>query len=75
MKKYKDKLFHAIVSCGIMLVFLWLYGSFWPAFILTLSAGIAKEVYDSYQKDNYFDWWDIVADLVGIIIGSWIWKM
>lgn len=40
--------------------------------ILAIIAAIGKEIYDSKQKGNHFCWKDIVADLVGIIIGSLI---
>lgn len=38
--------------------------------ILAIIAAVGKEIYDSKQKGNHFCWKDIVADLVGIIIGS-----
>lgn len=38
--------------------------------IIAIIAAIGKEIYDSKQKGNHFCWKDIVADLVGIIIGS-----
>lgn len=40
--------------------------------ILAIIAAVGKEIYDSKQKGNHFCWKDIVADLVGIIIGSLI---
>ena len=40
--------------------------------IIAVIAAIGKEIYDSKQKGNHFCWKDIVADLVGIIIGSLI---
>lgn len=38
--------------------------------ILAVIAAIGKEIYDSKQQGNHFCWKDIVADLVGIILGS-----
>lgn len=40
--------------------------------IIAIIAAVGKEIYDSKQKGNHFCWKDIVADLVGIIIGSLI---
>ena len=40
--------------------------------IIAVIAAVGKEIYDSKQKGNHFCWKDIVADLVGIIIGSLI---
>lgn len=40
--------------------------------ILAIIAAVGKEIYDSKQKGNHFCWKDIVADLVGVIIGSLI---
>lgn len=40
--------------------------------ILAIIAAVGKEIYDSKQEGNHFCWKDIVADLVGIIIGSLI---
>lgn len=37
---------------------------------LALLAGIGKECIDMFKKDNYFDWWDLLADLWGILEGS-----
>lgn len=38
--------------------------------ILAIIAAIGKEIYDSKQQGNHFCWKDIVADLIGIILGS-----
>lgn len=38
--------------------------------ILAIIAAVGKEIYDSKQKGNHFCWKDIVADLIGIILGS-----
>lgn len=40
--------------------------------IIAIIAAVGKEIYDSKQEGNHFCWKDIVADLVGIIIGSLI---
>ena len=38
--------------------------------ILAIIASIGKEIYDSKQQGNHFCWKDIVADGIGIILGS-----
>lgn len=38
--------------------------------ILAIIAAIGKEIYDSKQEGNHFCWKDIVADGIGIILGS-----
>ena len=38
--------------------------------LLGVIAAIAKEAYDMRQNDNHWCWKDIVADVIGIIIGS-----
>lgn len=38
--------------------------------ILAIIAAIGKEIYDSKQQGNHFCWKDIVADGIGIILGS-----
>lgn len=38
--------------------------------VLAVIAAIGKEIYDSKQEGNHFCWKDIVADLIGIILGS-----
>ena len=38
--------------------------------LLGVIAAIAKEAYDMKQNDNHWCWKDIVADVIGIIIGS-----
>ena len=35
------------------------------------SAGIGKELYDKYRGYK-FDWWDLGADIAGVILGVWI---
>lgn len=40
--------------------------------IIAIIAAIGKEIYDSKQEENHFCWKDIVADGIGIILGSLI---
>lgn len=39
------------------------------ALFFTVLVGIGKEVYDSYQPDNTFDWKDLLFDSIGAVIG------
>ena len=69
----KDKLIHVLASCGLSLIFSILIG--WElAAIFTFAIGVGKELYDSQQPDNYFDWFDLLAGVAGIIVGVLIWK-
>lgn len=64
----EDKLKH-IVASSIIMIALNLILSWWVAGILTLCVGIGKEVYDKVTGKGHPEWKDLVADLVGIIIG------
>lgn len=35
---------------------------------VTLLIGISKEIYDSTQPGNKFDWDDLMADILGILV-------
>lgn len=35
-----------------------------------LTFGLLKEIIDSFEKDNKFDWNDILADVLGCISGA-----
>lgn len=43
--------------------------------ILAIVAAIGKEWYDMKQNGNHFCWKDIVADVVGIIVGTIIFSL
>ena len=64
----EDKLKHIVVS-AIICVALNLFLPWWVAAILTLAIGISKEVYDKVSGKGHPEWKDLVADLVGILIG------
>lgn len=74
--KYLNKIFNWMGSDGMMHVILsalissvlTLIMPWWLAGMLTMGIGIAKEVYDSTGK-GCAEWKDLVADLVGIVIG------
>jgi uncharacterized membrane protein len=58
--KGKDKLYHFSV-CFVIALY-----STEAAF----AAALAKEYGDSKAYGNFWSWWDIVADTLGIILGT-----
>ena len=70
-----DKLLHFACSAIIAVIVKWvltiwcdaLHASLW-AFVFTLCVGLGKEVYD-LCKGGYIDVEDLLADLVGAIVG------
>lgn len=64
----EDKLRHIVVS-AIIAVALNLILPWWVAGILTLCIGVGKEVYDKVSGKGHPEWKDLLADLVGILIG------
>ena len=64
----EDKLKHIVVS-AIIAVALNLFLPWWVAAILTLCVGIGKEVYDMVSGKGCSEWEDLLADVVGILIG------
>ena len=64
----EDKLKHIVVS-AIIAVTLNLFLPWWVAATLTLAIGVGKEVYDKVSGKGHAEWMDLLADLVGILIG------
>ena len=64
----EDKLKHIVVS-AIIAVALNLFLPWWVAALITLAIGVGKEVYDKVSKKGCAEWEDLVADVVGIMIG------
>lgn len=66
--KDNDKLKHVLVNFAIVLV----VGVFnlKVGVALAIVASISKELYDKYRPNGSgWDWKDLVADLIGIVIG------
>lgn len=63
-----DKYKHIVVS-AIIAVVLNLFLPWWVAALITLAIGIGKEVYDKLSGKGCAEWEDLVADVVGILIG------
>lgn len=64
----EDKLKHIVVSATIA-VALNLFLPWWVAALITLAIGVGKEVYDKVSGKGCAEWKDLLADLVGILIG------
>lgn len=63
-----DKLKHIVVS-AILMVALNLILPTWVAALITLCIGIGKEIYDKVSGKGCAEWLDLLADIIGIIIG------
>lgn len=63
-----DGMMHVILSAFICAV-LSLFFPWWLAALITLAIGIGKEVYDMVSGKGCAEWGDLIADLVGILIG------
>lgn len=71
IKKYRDKIEHFIVSAGLVIIGAYLKNiAFGVAIALVF--GVLKEAWDATKPNNKWDWWDIGADLCGIILGVWL---
>jgi uncharacterized protein YfiM (DUF2279 family) len=67
MKLPTDKFLHFTISSVI--AFALSLASPIVGVSFTLGLGLGKEYGDSKAVGNHWDWWDIVADLVGIGVG------
>ena len=65
--KQSDKLKHCLVNLLVMLI----AGSIniWLGIGLAVGLSLGKEYGDSKAPDNKWDWYDILADAIGIVIG------
>lgn len=68
MKISNDKLKHALVS-AVIATLLSLFLPWWGAALITLAVGIGKEIYDKVSGKGCAEWLDLLADIVGILIG------
>lgn len=67
-----DKLLHLLVNLTIVIVFGLLSGIV-IGVGLAVIASLSKEVYDEYRPNGSgWDWDDIVADIIGILLGLFI---
>ena len=64
----EDKPKHIVVS-AILAVVLNLVLPWWGTALITLAIGIGKEIYDKVSGKGCAEWLDLLADVIGIIIG------
>lgn len=64
----EDKLKHIVVS-AIIAVVLNLFLPWLAAAGITFAIGVGKEVYDMVSGKGCSEWGDLLADVVGILIG------
>lgn len=66
-----DKYVHFIV-CMILVQLIALFIPVLYAMLIVFILGLSKEIFDSKQQDDKFDVKDLLADILGIIIGGLI---
>jgi len=74
MKIAPDKVKHFIVSMLIVLIYYIFFNDARLGMMLSLAVGILKEGYDEFIAGPHtrWDWKDITADCVGVIVGGLI---
>lgn len=55
-----DKLYHFAICCVVTIVLGWKFAA---------GLGLGKELGDWYKPLSDWDWYDILADLIGILVG------
>lgn len=65
--KHIDKIYHFLTT--FMLVNLISHINLILAILVTLALSIYKEIRDSKQPNNYFDIKDLIADILGMLLG------
>lgn len=64
-----DKLLHFALSAIISMVLSALLPS-WAAICITMGIGITKELYDQFTQKGQAEVADLLADLIGAIVGG-----
>ena len=63
----KDKIYHFVIGAIFGIFTIWL-----PVVVVLIAATFVffnKEIYDKYKpQPTGFDWWDILADYVGLTV-------
>lgn len=75
-----DKKLHAVGSLALTLAFYIISSSILVALSLALIVGVLKEAVDYISRKSWFpsgyrgnfDWYDLLADCIGIVIGGLI---
>jgi uncharacterized protein YfiM (DUF2279 family) len=82
VRRHKDKIYHFFCSYTAMLTFTaiaiikWKSPVAWSitfGIAMAILVGVIKEFYDLYIKKSKFSVADLVADVVGILIGGTVW--
>ena len=63
-----DKIMHIIASAVIVIMVWLLVRDLTISSFISLMIGAAKEVHD-YRGGGVASWWDIIFDIIGIILG------
>lgn len=61
---YNDKIKHFILSSGIVIV-----GAYFSVMLLGVICAIIAGYYKDFVLDSKADWYDILADILGILVG------
>jgi len=64
-----DKKLHFVISLLLVFIFFLLTQNIILSANITLLIGFLKEIYDKYFGTG-FSWADIIANIIGIVIGS-----
>jgi hypothetical protein len=64
----QDKLLHFVV-CDVLSTLLHLIFPAWFTFAMVFVIAVIKELYDHVSGKGTADWKDLVADILGIIVG------
>ena len=71
-----DKGLHCFVCAVLILVLLykfrWKKHRYLIAALITLALGMGKEFWDMLQPNNSWDWYDLLADVIGISGGLYL---
>ena len=72
-----DKFLHFIVCCGAAVLssipsffFMDKWQCVYSSFLFPIGLGLGKEYGDSKASGNKWSWGDVVADVLGVIVGS-----
>lgn len=65
-----DKAHHVVYSFALAVAGAFFFGLWW-GLILSAAAGVVKEIYDEWSLLHRFDRWDLVANVVGLLL-AWI---
>lgn len=65
-----DKLLHFAVSALMGSALRWCGVEWWAVLLIVMTIGVAKELYDQISKKGSPEWKDLLADLLGALVGG-----